>query len=400
MKNSIALIFVLLISPACSTGSPSSVSRQGGSTVDSVGGSENGPAATGGFAEGTGGVGPGNRSGGSSAGAGGANLVGSGGTGTGGSTGMTNGGASLNTGGMATKTGGVAMKTGGAIMNTGGATTKTGGVIINTGGVTTKTGGVIMNTGGVTTNTGGATVDSKSKKWVFIMLGQSNMAGQAMCEAEDVIAAPRVFKMARNKTWAPGHELFNINPWRSDTGEPCKVGDIDMGPSRAFGVNVIAGTNDAEVDVRIINLAYSGSNIESWNPEGNPGGDEHYAGILPYLDEAMKIGVFRGFIWHQGEANSGTPPANYAAKLAAIIAAIRSHVGVPNLPVVAGEVGTTSDDSNTVNQGLALLAQSDTHFAVATSENLTLQDNVHYDSASQREYGKRYAVAWRSLVNK
>lgn len=81
----------------------------------------------------------------------------------------------------------------------------------------------------------------------------------------------------------------------------------------------------------------------------------------------------------------------------AIATAIRAETGVADLPIVAGEVGTTSDEGR-VKEGVALLDASAPNFAVATSEGLTLVDNVHYDAPSQRVYGARYAEAWASLI--
>lgn len=236
--------------------------------------------------------------------------------------------------------------------------------------------------------------DPRANTWVFIMLGQSNMAGFGVCEAEDATPAERVFKLARNMRWAPGAESFNINPWSSETGAPCTVGNGGVGPSRAMAVWIRDNVAPADVTIHVVNAAVSGSNIESWNPD-TP--NANYANALPYIQHALEDGVACGFIWHQGEANSGTEPEDYAAMFEDLAMAIRTETGAPALPVVAGEVGTTSDEGR-VNQALALLDASDPNFAVATSEDLTLVDNVHYDAPSQREYGARYADAWASLI--
>ncbi len=233
--------------------------------------------------------------------------------------------------------------------------------------------------------------DPKAKNWVFLMCGQSNMSGTSPIEAEDRVAPARVFKMTKMRLWAPGAEGFNISPWSSDTGAPSALGSLDLSPSRAFSIELLKSVTDPDVNIYIVNAAMSGSNIESWEPDVGM----NYVKMIPLLDEALKKGLLRGFIWHQGEANGGTAPAEYMAKLKAIITAIRTKVGNPLMPAVAGEVGTTSDNGN-VNRALAMIAAGDTRFEVATSENLTLNDNVHYSSASEREFGKRYGAAlWR-----
>lgn len=75
--------------------------------------------------------------------------------------------------------------------------------------------------GGAMGGTGGAVpADPKSKNWVYLMLGQSNMSGQAHRQAEDVVAVPRVFKLTRNKMWVAGHESFNISEYSSRPRSP------------------------------------------------------------------------------------------------------------------------------------------------------------------------------------
>ncbi|MDX2023078.1 MAG: sialate O-acetylesterase [Deltaproteobacteria bacterium] len=316
---------------------------------------------------------------------------GDGGTNAGAEGGKANGGQGGNAGGAAGGSGGIA-GSGGA----GGTAGSAGGIAGSNGGAggaaTGGAGGVAM---GGSSGTGGAATDPKAKNWVFLMLGQSNMSGMADCQAEDIVAPPRVFKIARNKSWVPGHEPFNVSEYSSQTGAACKVGDRSMGPSRAFAVNLLMQVTDPEVNIYVANIAVSGSSIEQWDPQTG----KNWTPMLPYLDEALKKGVLRGFIWHQGEANGGTDPAVYAAKLGAIVTAIRTRAGNATVPVVAGEVGTTSDTGR-VNMALAMMAAADKNFGVATSENLSLIDNVHYDNKSQREYGKRYAAAWWNIVNK
>ena len=58
------------------------------------------------------------------------------------------------------------------------------------------------------------------------MLGQSNMAGVGVCEAQDAVPGERVFKLARNMQWAPGAESFNINPWSDEAGYALELSKV------------------------------------------------------------------------------------------------------------------------------------------------------------------------------
>lgn len=264
-------------------------------------------------------------------------------------------------------------------------------------------GGASGGTGG-TSSTGGsaprdasppdASNDPRDKRWVFLLIGQSNMGGQALCEAQDIVVPARVFKLTLNKTWVPAHEPTNLLPFLDANGAPCNIGAPFMGPGRAFGVELVQMVKDPQVEIYIINAAVRGSAIETWDPKG---GHENFTKMVSYLGEGMKKGMLKGVIWHQGESNRGTSRTDYVNKLGPLIADLRQRAQRSDLPFVAGEIGATGQ-ANNVNLALRDLAVKDMHFAVASSMGLKLQeDQVHYDSASQRQYGKRYAEAWFKL---
>ncbi len=241
--------------------------------------------------------------------------------------------------------------------------------------------------------TGGAPVvaNPSSKNWVYIMLGQSNMAGTSPLESQDLNPPPRVFKLLPDKTWA-------------GADEPVCVYDAELSPSRAFGIKILEKVTDPEVNIYLINAAVGGTTIESWNPQNGP----NYLAMLPYLEEGIRKGSVRGFIWHQGEYNMNTPSADYVRMLAEIIAAIRTKVGDPTLPAVAGEIDQDFDFDGTplpvgnVNRALATLATQDPLFRVSSRQGLKLNpDNpLHYDSASERLMGEKMATAWWSILGK
>jgi hypothetical protein len=53
-----------------------------------------------------------------------------------------------------------------------------------------------------------------------------------------------------------------------------------------------------------------------------------------------------------------------------------------------------------VNKALEQIAKADPHFAWASSAGTTLVDNVHYDAASQRLLGQRYAQKFLEVVSR
>jgi len=282
--------------------------------------------------------------------------------------------------GSASEVGGAGSATGGARTSSGGAASAAGGSTASGGG---SSAGGTSSGGSRTLGTGGAPVITEpgSKNWVYIMLGQSNMQGASPLEAEDNLAPARVFKLQQDKSWVPASE--GVCLWGGE-----------LSPSRTFGMKILEKVTDPEVKIYLINAAVGGTAIEQWNPTNG----EYYLAMLPYLEAGMQKGTIRGFIWHQGESNTDTSTADYAQKLTELVLAIRTKVGDPTLPVVAGEIGENSED-NAVNTALAQIATGDARFKVSSSQGLTLiQGDPHYVSASERLMGEKMATAWWSIL--
>ena len=233
------------------------------------------------------------------------------------------------------------------------------------------------------------TATELSFRWTFILLGQSNMAGMGPIAEEDRIPVSNLFKMNRMKEWVSGGEGFNIPAAPEGEFKANAVGEKALGPSRAFGQRLLALVKDPRVKIQIINMAVSGSSIELWGQN-----EAYYKAILPYIVAAKNTGVFKGFIWHQGESNSGSNPEDYANRLRDLMSRIRTLTDVPKLPVVVGQVGISGNNNEGVNRSHTFISQYDPFFSVASSANLTLSDNVHYSAASYRTFGERFAERW------
>lgn len=306
-----------------------------------------------------------------------------------GGAGTTSGGAEPSLGGSLSATPSGGRSSLGGAASVGGALSTAGGSrFTGSGGASTEltggaTGGGVGGTANVGSGGGPVVTLSGSKNWVFLMLGQSNMEGEAPLEASDQVGPPRVFKIDHEKQWVPGAEPVAF--W----------GNSALSPSRAFGVKVLEKVTDPEVNIYLINAAVGGTAIAQWNPQNG----EHYLGMLPYLEAGMQIGTVRGFIWHQGESDTDTAKEQYATSFKELVQAIRTKVGDPNLPVVAGEIGTGGDNGapgdGAVNEALAAVATTDTHMRVSLASGLSLIcGDVHYDTRSERLMGERLATAW------
>src|SRR6187431_1033617 len=146
---------------------------------------------------------------------------------------------------------------------------------------------------------------------LFLLAGQSNMAGRGKIEPQDSVVLPRVLKLDSTMRWVPA-----VDPLHWD--KPAIVG---VGPGRSFARAIAA--RDPGHTIGLIPAAVGGSPISSWEPGAlDPATRTHpYDDALARLRVAQKSGTLRAILWHQGESDA-TPARSvlYAAKLRALIA--------------------------------------------------------------------------------
>jgi hypothetical protein len=231
----------------------------------------------------------------------------------------------------------------------------------------------------------------KEKFHLYLLIGQSNMAGRGKIEEQDKASHPRVLKLTKENTWAPG-----IDPLHFDKPQIAGVG---LGSS--FG-RAMADA-DPDVTIGLIPCAVGGTPLSRWQKDG-----DLYKQAIERAKAAMKDGTLKGILWHQGENDAGREETakTYAERLSQMIADLREELGVKDCPFAAGKLGeflAREKDGKPnywplVNEQLELVAKSVPHVAVVASVDLKEKgDGVHFDSTSLRELGKRYAKAMREL---
>ena len=231
----------------------------------------------------------------------------------------------------------------------------------------------------------------KQKMQIYLLMGQSNMAGRGKIEAEDQTPHPRVLMFTLEDEWEPA-----IEPITHD--KPTMLG---VGPGLAFGKAMAA--KEPGVTIGLVPCAYGGTPLSRWERGG-----DLYSNAVERARLAMRDGTLAGILWHQGESDSGTAShANtYGDRLAAMIRSIRADLGSPDLPFVAGQIGEFLYDrgpdkspyARVVNEALAKLPEKVPATGCALSKGLKDKGDVlHFDAASQRELGRRYAAEMTRL---
>lgn len=228
-----------------------------------------------------------------------------------------------------------------------------------------------------------ATAQAKPENMqIFLLIGQSNMAGRGAVEAQDQRPHPRVFMLTKELAWVPA-----VDPMHFD-----KPAIIGTGLGKTFGT-VLADADPAAV-IGLVPAAFGGSALGEWTP-----GSLHYVNAVARTKEALKHGRLAGILWHQGEADSAPEKAaTYAVRFAKLIAHLRADLDAQEVPVVVGETGRFRADSGAINAAIAGLPQFVPRCAFVSVEGLADKgDKIHFDSPAFRELGRRYAAAWLTL---
>ncbi|AOS43846.1 Carbohydrate acetyl esterase/feruloyl esterase precursor [Lacunisphaera limnophila] len=220
---------------------------------------------------------------------------------------------------------------------------------------------------------------------LFLLIGQSNMAGRGRVEAEDRAPHPRVWVLNRDLAWVPA-----VDPLHFD--KPERIG---TGLGKTFGA-VIAEANPGQA-IGLIPAAFGGSALDEWAP-----GSPHYVNALARAREARKHGQLAGILWHQGESDRAPDKvATYAARFQSFIAQLRTDLDAPEVPVIVGEIGRFCPNEGPVNAAIRELPGLVPQCALVSSEGLPGRPEepevLHFESPGFRELGRRYAAAWLTL---
>lgn len=229
----------------------------------------------------------------------------------------------------------------------------------------------------------------KEKFHLYLLIGQSNMAGRGIVEPRDTVGTPRILRLNRQGEWEVAKDPLHFD--KAAAG---------VGPGTTFARAMLAGEAE-DVTIGLIPCAAGGSGIDRWKT----GEFWEQTRSFPYDDAllrthlAMRDGTLRGILWHQGEADSSpAKAAAYQPKLEALVAALRREFRAPEVPFVAGEVPDYRAGEETINAVFHQAEETIPAFTVVSCRGFTaLPDGVHLDAASQREFGRRYAEAMKRL---
>ncbi len=225
---------------------------------------------------------------------------------------------------------------------------------------------------------------SESDYSLFLLLGQSNMAGRGVVEDQDTREDDRVFSLTKELAWVKAKDPIHFDK-----------ANVGVGPGLSFGRAV--SMKFPAMKIGLIPCAVGGTSIGDWHP----GAFHKQTKTYPYDDAikralyAKKSGVIKAILWHQGESDRGKS-VDYSTEISQLVSRLRIDLGDPSVPVIAGELASFMNwqEAPTVkfNKDLrALEAGIDKFYVVSSDGFVHGGDRLHYDSASARLLGQRFA---------
>ncbi|MFU8894356.1 MAG: sialate O-acetylesterase [Luteolibacter sp.] len=208
---------------------------------------------------------------------------------------------------------------------------------------------------------------------IYLLIGQSNMAGRAPITDAEKVVPPRTLLLNAENNWEPATHPFNQYSTIRKGLEMQK-----LGPGYNFAM--VMSEAVPSITLGLIVNARGGSSIREWQR-----GQKAYQDALERARAAKSSGQLRGILWHQGESDQND--ADYLAKLTELIANFRADLELPELPFVAGQVNNVP----LINEQVARLPETVPHTRFVSAEGLTAYDRWHFDTASTLLLGKRYA---------
>lgn len=176
-------------------------------------------------------------------------------------------------------------------------------------------------------NSYGQTVFPNKDMEVYLLIGQSNMAGRVTIETQSQITSDAILMLDKMNNWVLAKDPVHFD--RTTAG---------VGPAISFAQTMLQVNKNSQIG--LVPCAWGGSPIKVLQPGAKYFENFPYDEAIARAKIAMQKGVLKGILWHQGETDNDSKKAEvYLEKLNNLVANLRRDLKAPNLPFVAGEIG-------------------------------------------------------------
>ena len=249
--------------------------------------------------------------------------------------------------------------------------------------------------------------------WIFLCFGQSNMAGQAPIEEQDLMVSERFLSMATTD----GDDGRVLGTWRKAVPPLCRA-DAHLGPADWFGRTLLEAV-PKDVSIGIVSVAVEGCPITFFDKDKNASliamedrdwmndilnqyGHDPYERLLSMAKIAARDGVIKGILLHQGETDAYD--REWQETVWKIYNDLQQELQFDPMavPLLVGEVvrteygGICGHANPTIND----LASHYPNTHVVSSEGcLPCDDDLHFCGEGYRLLGRHYAQRYLEATN-
>jgi lysophospholipase L1-like esterase len=232
--------------------------------------------------------------------------------------------------------------------------------------------------------------DKKADFHIYLLMGQSNMAGRGRLPDVPRTENSQILMLTPSNTWTYARDPLHKQIGRIRPG---------VGPGISFAETRLKYLPEGTV-IGLIPCAVGGSPLKRWTRNG-----DLYKAALKSAKEVSRAGTIKGVLWHQGETDAGRGSAHsYGPNLKKIISDVRNDLNAPELPFVLGHIGSFLRPdkflhADVINNAITDIAENDPYVElVETADLKDGGDRLHFDTASAKILGKRYAKAMKKLA--
>lgn len=225
---------------------------------------------------------------------------------------------------------------------------------------------------------------NKSGYDVYLLIGQSNMAGRGtMIAADTLTAIEGVWLLDGNGLPEPAK-----SPLNKYSGIRKRLELQQICPGNAFAEEMHKANGKK---ILLVVNARGGSALEDWMKANR--NSSFFEGTVGRTLQAQKYGKLKAILWHQGESNSSRTE-HYLDSLQVFVSDLRKELGEENVPFIAGEIAGWHKNAGQFNEMISHISEYIPEAYYVSSLGCTqLKDDSdpHFSRDGQLLLGKRYA---------
>lgn len=225
-------------------------------------------------------------------------------------------------------------------------------------------------------------IGRRSKCDVYLLIGQSNMAGRGDMIPQDTIDRfDGIFLLD-----GEGRPVPASNPFNQYSTIRKEMRKQQINPGVGFSLFMRGHTKHK---ILLVVNARGGSSLDQWMP-----GTDFMNDAVRRTRQAGKYGRLKGILWHQGCSDSSDPlRESYMDRLEVFVSALRDSLDAQTVPFIAGELPEWRPSSPKFNEMISRISERIPYSACVSSRGCTRRGELsdpHFSREGQLLLGRRY----------